>query len=211
MSNIVSDIYKIQEYTEDENDIREFEEQMINNGVKYVFVSDKSQEIYDIFKEIIDACDRLSIKRTIPWCYDLTLIELDGVRPISSYDGNQKLDMETALDMLRFDTSFENETDITIEMTYDPHYHIRLYDADGNLSEIIPEEDPDGYVTATIPKGNYTVELRYQNRMMDVAVVFSVLTLILTAASVFVILRRKMKTGIADKSCKEISDKKLLN
>lgn len=211
MSNIVSDIYKIQEYTEDENDIREFEEQMINNGVKYVFVSDKFTETYDIFKEIIDACDKLSIKRTIPWCYDLTLIELDGVRPISSYDANQKLNMETALDMIRFDTSFEKATDITIEMTYDPHYHIRLYDADGNLSEIIPEEDPDGYVTATIPKGNYTVELRYQNRMMDVAVVFSVLTLILTAASVFVILRRKMKTGITDKSCKEISDKKLLN
>ena len=111
-------------------------------------------------------------------------MELDGVNPICSYGGSEELPLETSLDELSFHTDFSNPETVTISMTYNPHYIIRLTDTNGNVTEIKPTESKSGYNEAEIPAGSYDVEFTYKNNVMDAAVILAIITILLTAAAI---------------------------
>ncbi len=153
-----------------------FEKQIIQNGIKYIILS-KPDEYYDTFKEFIDRCEKIKIAKTSEWIDDTILIELYGVYPICSYDNGKKITLtKTYMDKLNFQTKFDKPTDITISMTYSNNYRISLTDDSGKVTDIIPTETKDGYVSATIPPGSYSASFYYKNILMDIAMILAGMT-----------------------------------
>ncbi len=174
-----------------------FEEQMINNGVKYVLVTSDDLYLADEFTALLnDMNSRIKVVRTVPWVEGMQLIELDGVRPVCSYGNMEELPLDTLLDELSFHTDFEVSTPVTVSMTYEPHYKAYITDKDGNTLEISISGDKDGYVTFDVPAGNYDVTMKYENKMMDMAVYEAGAVILLTiifAAVVYFSCRKKPK------------------
>lgn len=193
MCNMVANTTMYRGYMESKDKIKVFETQMIENGVKYVLLPKNDAEVTDIFNELIDTCEQLKIIRTVPWSHDYVLTELDGVKPICSYDNMEKLPLETSLDVLRFQTDFTETKTVTISMTYDPHYIMRLTDSKGTVSELQLKESSSGYVTAEIPAGKYSVKFYYENFVMDLAVILALVTLLLTAVAIFVTAKQPIE------------------
>ncbi len=171
-----------------------FEEQMINNGVKYVLVTSDDLYLVDEFTALLnDMNSRIKVVRTVSWLEGMQLIELDGVRPVCSYGNMEELPLDTLLDELSFHTDFEVSTPVTVAMTYEPHYKAYITDRDGNTSEISISGDKDGYVTFDVPAGNYDISLKYENKIMDLAVFEAALTILFTLIAVPVISYRYKK------------------
>lgn len=163
-----------------------FQKQMINNSIKYIIIDNSSTQV---FYDIIAGCDKLSINRTIPWYRDYVLVEINGVLPICSYESNEETSLSSFLDKLCFTSNSAIEQQVNISMTFNNNYILKITNTDNNSTQFIPiTESHEGYICATIPAGNYYVELIYQNRQMDMAVIFSLVTVILSALSVLVIL-----------------------
>lgn len=193
MCNMVANPTMYRGYMESKDKIKMFETQMIENGVKYVLLPKNDAEVTDIFNELIDTCEQLKIIRTVPWSHNYVLTELGGVKPICSYDNTEKLPLETSLDVLRFQTDFTETKTVTISMTYDPHYIMRLTDSKGTVSELQLKESASGYVTAEIPAGTYSVKFYYENFVMDLAVILAIVTLLLTAVAIFVTAKQPIE------------------
>lgn len=169
-------------------DLSEFQEQMVDNGIRYVLLDNLC--LYD-FRSIIDACDKLFIEREIAWYNTYDLVEVGGTRAVCSDEKGNEIPLDISLDALGFETDFEEDTGIIISMTYDEHYRLEMTDEGGRTIVIAVSETPGGYVAANVPGGKHAMRLVYKNRLMDLAVAVSCLTLILTAVSFVIVIRNK--------------------
>ena len=168
---------------------------MISNGVKYVLVDKNSPKAIEAFTQVIEKCPKLTISTVRDWTHGMELIEIDGVSPICSYGDNIEIPIKADLDTLNFDTDFAKDTEIVVSMTYVDNYKLTLYQDGRSVGDAELSETSDGYISAVIPKGNYTVQLSYENKEMDITVLIAIFTTIITsAATIYLFLDKSSKT-----------------
>ena len=178
------------EVIDDKAYIGEFEKQWIESGIRYLLVPHEGKNS-DAFLKIFDKCSQLAVTSREEWLYDYDIVEISGTRPICSYDGDKKLDMDSRMDSISFDTDFASPTAVDISMTYDPGYRMSLTDkTTGQISDVELSADDMGYTNVTIPAGSYTAKLYYKNNMMTVTLVVSIITVILSVGAVIYVYRK---------------------
>ncbi|MBO4604181.1 MAG: hypothetical protein J5657_02635, partial [Clostridiales bacterium] len=160
------------------------------SGIRYLLVPHEGKNS-DAFLKIFDRCSQLAVTSREEWLYDYDIVEISGTRPICSYDGDKKLDMDSRMDSISFDTDFASPTAVDISMTYDPGYRMSLTDkTTGQISDVELSADDMGYTNVTIPAGSYTAKLYYKNNMMTVTLVVSIITVILSVGAVIYVYRK---------------------
>lgn len=195
MCNMVASPLSYLQYMKDFEWINKFEDQMISNGVKYVLVDKNSPKAIEAFTQVIEKCPKLTISTVRDWTHGMELIEIDGVSPICSYGDNIEIPIKADLDTLNFDTDFAKDTEIVVSMTYVDNYKLTLYQDGRSVGDAELSETSDGYISAVIPKGNYTVQLSYENKEMDITVLIAIFTTIITLAGVlYLFLNKNSKT-----------------
>lgn len=195
MCNMVASPLNYLQYMKDPEWINKFEDQMISNGVKYVLVDKNSPKAIEAFTQVIEKCPKLTISTVRDWTRGMELIEIDGVSPICSYGDNIEIPIKADLDTLNFDTDFAKDTEIVVSMTYVDNYKLTLYQDGRSVGDAELSETSDGYISAVIPKGNYTVQLSYENKEMDITVLIAIFTTIITsAATIYLFLDKSHKT-----------------
>lgn len=195
MCNMVASPLSYLQYMKDPEWINKFEDQMISNGVKYVLVDKNSPKAIEAFTKVIEKCPKLTISNIHDWTHGMELIEIDGVSPICSYGDNIEIPIKADLDTLNFDTDFAKDTEIVVSMTYVDNYKLTLYQDGRSVGDAEMSETSDGYISAVIPKGNYTVQLSYENKEMDITVLIAIFTTIITLAGVlYLFLNKNSKT-----------------
>ena len=195
MCNMVASPLSYLQYMKDPEWINKFEDQMISNGVKYVLVDKNSPKAIEAFTQVIEKCPKLTISTVRDWTHGMELIEIDGVSPICSYGDNIEIPIKADLDTLNFDTDFAKDTEIVVSMTYVDNYKLTLYQDGRSVGDAELSETSDGYISAVIPKGNYTVQLSYENKEMDITVLIAIFTTIITLAGVlYLFLDKNPKT-----------------
>lgn len=195
MCNMVASPLSYLQYMKDPEWINKFEDQMISNGVKYVLVDKNSPKAIEAFTQVIEKCPKLTISTVRDWTHGMELIEIDGVSPICSYGDNIEIPIKADLDTLNFDTDFAKDTEIVVSMTYVDNYKLTLYQDGRSVGDVELSETSDGYISAVIPKGNYTVQLSYENKEMDITVLIAIFTTIITLAGVlYLFLGKNSKT-----------------
>lgn len=195
MCNMVASPLSYLQYMKDPEWINKFEDQMISNGVKYVLVDKNSPKAIEAFTQVIEKCPKLTISTVRDWTHGMELIEIDGVSPICSYGDNIEIPIKADLDTLNFDTDFAKDTEIVVSMTYVDNYKLTLYQDGRSVGDAELSETSDGYISAVIPKGNYTVQLSYENKEMDITVLIAIFTTIITLAGVlYLFLEKNSKT-----------------
>ena len=195
MCNMVASPLSYLQYMKDPEWINKFEDQMISNGVKYVLVDKNSPKAIEAFTQVIEKCPKLTISNIHDWTHGMELIEIDGVSPICSYGDNIEIPIKADLDTLNFDTDFAKDTEIVVSMTYIDNYKLTLYQDGRSVGDAELSETSDGYISAVIPKGNYTVQLSYENKEMDITVLIAIFTTIITLAGVlYLFLDKSSKT-----------------
>lgn len=195
MCNMVASPLSYLQYMKDPEWINKFEDQMISNGVKYVLVDKNSPKAIEAFTQVIEKCPKLTISNIHDWTHGMELIEIDGVSPICSYGDNIEIPIKADLDTLNFDTDFAKDTEIVVSMTYVDNYKLTLYQDGRSVGDAELSETSDGYISAVIPKGNYTVQLSYENKEMDITVLIAIFTTIITLAGVlYLFLDKNPKT-----------------
>lgn len=195
MCNMVASPLSYLQYMKDPEWINKFEDQMISNGVKYVLVDKNSPKAIEAFTQVIEKCPKLTISTVRDWTRGMELIEIDGVSPICSYGDNIEIPIKADLDTLNFDTDFAKDTEIVVSMTYVDNYKLTLYQDGRSVGDAELSETSDGYISAVIPKGNYTVQLSYENKEMDITVLIAIFTTIITsAATIYLFLDKSHKT-----------------
>lgn len=195
MCNMVASPLSYLQYMKDPEWINKFEDQMISNGVKYVLVDKNSPKAIEAFTQVIEKCPKLTISTVRDWTHGMELIEIDGVSPICSYGDNIEIPIKADLDTLNFDTDFAKDTEIVVSMTYVDNYKLTLYQDGRSVGDAELSETSDGYISAVIPKGNYTVQLSYENKEMDITVLIAIFTTIITVAGVlYLFLDKNPKT-----------------
>lgn len=185
MCNMVASPLNYLQYMKDPEWINKFEDQMISNGVKYVLVDKNSPKAIEAFTQVIEKCPKLTISTVRDWTRGMELIEIDGVSPICSYGDNIEIPIKADLDTLNFDTDFAKDTEIVVSMTYVDNYKLTLYQDGRSVGDAELSETSDGYISAVIPKGNYTVQLSYENKEMDITVLIAIFTTIITSVATF--------------------------
>ena len=195
MCNMVASPLSYLQYMKDPEWINKFEDQMISNGVKYVLVDKNSPKAIEAFTQVIEKCPKLTISSVHDWTRGMELIEIDGVSPICSYGDNIEIPIKADLDTLNFDADFAKDTEIVVSMTYVDNYKLTLYQDGRSVGDAKLSETSDGYISAVIPKGNYTVQLSYENKEMDITVLIAIFTTIITsAATIYLFLDKSHKT-----------------
>lgn len=195
MCNMVASPLSYLQYMKEPEWINKFEDQMISNGVKYVLVDKNSPKAIEAFTKVIEKCPKLTISTVRDWTRGMELIEIDGVSPICSYGDNIEIPIKADLDTLNFDTDFAKDTEIVVSMTYVDNYKLTLYQDGRSVGDAELSETSDGYISAVIPKGNYTVQLSYENKEMDITVLIAIFTTIITsAATIYLFLDKSHKT-----------------
>ena len=195
MCNMVASPLSYLQYMKDPERINKFEDQMISNGVKYVLVDKNSPKAIEAFTQVIEKCPKLTISSVHDWTHGMKLMEIDGVSPICSYGDNIEIPIKADLDTLNFDTDFANDTEIVVSMTYVDNYKLTLYQDGKSVGDAELSETSDGYISAVIPKGNYTVQLSYENKEMDITVLIAIFTTIITSvATIYLFLDKSPKT-----------------
>lgn len=195
MCNMVASPLSYLQYMKEPEWINKFEDQMISNGVKYVLVDKNSPKAIEAFTQVIEKCPKLTISTVRDWTRGMELIEIDGVSPICSYGDNIEIPIKADLDTLNFDTDFAKDTEIVVSMTYVDNYKLTLYQDGRSVGDAELSETSDGYISAVIPKGNYTVQLSYENKEMDITVLIAIFTTIITsAATIYLFLDKSHKT-----------------
>lgn len=195
MCNMVASPLNYLQYMKDPEWINKFEDQMISNGVKYVLVDKNSPKAIEAFTQVIEKCPKLTISTVRDWTRGMELIEIDGVSPICSYGDNIEIPIKADLDTLNFDTDFAKDTEIVVSMTYVDNYKLTLYQDGRSVGDAELSETSDGYISAVIPKGNYTVQLSYENKGMDITVLIAIFTTIITSvATIYLFLDKSHKT-----------------
>lgn len=195
MCNMVASPLSYLQYMKDPEWTNKFEDQMISNGVKYVLVDKNSPKAIEAFTQVIEKCPKLTISTVRDWTHGMELIEIDGVSPICSYGDNIEIPIKADLDTLNFDTNFAKDTEIVVSMTYVDNYKLTLYQDGRSVGDAELSETSDGYISAVIPKGNYTVQLSYENKEMDITVLIAIFTTIITLAGVlYLFLDKNSKT-----------------
>ena len=195
MCNMVASPLSYLQYMKEPEWINKFEDQMISNGVKYVLVDKNSPKAIEAFTQVIEKCPKLMISTVRDWTRGMELIEIDGVSPICSYGDNIEIPIKADLDTLNFDTDFAKDTEIVVSMTYVDNYKLTLYQDGRSVGDAELSETSDGYISAVIPKGNYTVQLSYENKEMDITVLIAIFTTIITsAATIYLFLDKSSKT-----------------
>lgn len=195
MCNMVASPLSYLQYMKDPEWINKFEDQMISNGVKYVLVDKNGPKAIEAFTQVIEKCPKLTISTVRDWTHGMELIEIDGVSPICSYGDNIEIPIKADLDTLNFDTDFAKDTDIVVSMTYVDNYKLTLYQDGRSVGDAELSETLDGYISAVIPKGNYTVQLSYENKEMDITVLIAIFTTIITSvATIYLFLDKSHKT-----------------
>lgn len=195
MCNMVASPLSYLQYMKDPEWINKFEDQMISNGVKYVLVDKNSPKAIEAFTKVIEKCPKLTISTVRDWTRGMELIEIDGVSPICSYGDNIEIPIKADLDTLNFDADFAKDTEIVVSMTYVDNYKLTLYQDGRSVGDAKLTETSDGYISAVIPKGNYTVQLSYENKGMDITVLIAIFTTIITsAATIYLFLDKSPKT-----------------
>lgn len=195
MCNMVASPLSYLQYMKDPEWINKFEDQMISNGVKYVLVDKNSPKAIEAFTQVIEKCPKLTISTVRDWTHGMELIEIDGVSPICSYGDNIEIPIKADLDTLNFDTDFAKDTEIVVSMTYVDNYKLTLYQDGRSVGDAELSETSDGYISAVIPKGNYTVQLSYENKEMDITVLIAIFTTIITSvATIYLFLDKSHKT-----------------
>lgn len=195
MCNMVASPLSYLQYMKDPEWINKFEDQMISNGVKYVLVDKNSPKAIEAFTQVIEKCPKLTISTVRDWTRGMELIEIDGVSPICSYGDNIEIPIKADLDTLNFDADFAKDTEIVVSMTYVDNYKLTLYQDGRSVGDAELSETSDGYISAVIPKGNYTVRLSYENKEMDITVLIAIFTTIITSAGVlYLFLDKNSKT-----------------
>ncbi|WP_337790362.1 hypothetical protein, partial [Ruminococcus bicirculans (ex Wegman et al. 2014)] len=195
MCNMVASPLSYLQYMKDPEWINKFEDQMISNGVKYVLVDKNSPKAIEAFTQVIEKCPKLTISTVRDWTHGMELIEIDGVSPICSYGDNIEIPIKADLDTLNFDTDFAKDTEIVVSMTYVDNYKLTLYQDGRSVGDAELSETSDGYISAVIPKGNYTVQLSYENKEMDITVLIAIFTTIITLVGVlYLFLGKNSKT-----------------
>ena len=195
MCNMVASPLSYLQYMKDPEWINKFEDQMISNGVKYVLVDKNSPKAIEAFTQVIEKCPKLTISSVHDWTHGMKLMEIDGVSPICSYGDNIEIPIKADLDTLNFDTDFANDTEIVVSMTYVDNYKLTLYQDGKSVGDAELSETSDGYISAVIPKGNYTVQLSYENKEMDITVLIAIFTTIITSvATIYLFLDKSPKT-----------------
>lgn len=195
MCNMVASPLSYLQYMKDSEWINKFEDQMISNGVKYVLVDKNSPKAIEAFTQVIEKCPKLTISTVRDWTHGMELIEIDGVSPICSYGDNIEIPIKADLDTLNFDTDFAKDTEIVVSMTYVDNYKLTLYQDGRSVGDAELSETSDGYISAVIPKGNYTVQLSYENKEMDITVLIAIFTTIIALAGVlYLFLDKNSKT-----------------
>lgn len=179
---------KDQEYTDVLHD------QFVRNGVKYIIYPKSDEEYYSSMVAFADKYDDISIVSNEPWVRDYMIMELEGTYPICRDEQNEKINMNTRIDEISFDTDFEKPEKITLSMTYNEKINIEATDEKGNTEIIKSEPDEYGYLRAYVPEGKYNVRVTYQNKLYDLSVVFAFITLELSVVSVIIVsIPRKKK------------------
>lgn len=195
MCNMVASPLSYLQYMKDPEWINKFEDQMISNGVKYVLVDKNSPKAIEAFTQVIEKCPKLTISSVHDWTHGMKLMEIDGVSPICSYGDNIEIPIKADLDTLNFDTDFAKDTEIVVSMTYVDNYKLTLYQDGRTVGDAELSETSDGYISAVIPKGNYTVQLSYENKEMDITVLIAIFTTIITSvATIYLFLDKSHKT-----------------
>lgn len=195
MCNMVASPLSYLQYMKDPEWINKFEDQMISNGVKYVLVDKNSPKAIEAFTQVIEKCPKLTISTVRDWTRGMELIEIDGVFPICSYGDNIEIPIKADLDTLNFDADFAKDTEIVVSMTYVDNYKLTLYQDGRSVGDAELSETSDGYISAVIPKGNYTVQLSYENKGMDITVLIAIFTTIITSvATIYLFLDKSHKT-----------------
>lgn len=195
MCNMVASPLSYLQYMKEPEWINKFEDQMISNGVKYVLVDKNSPKAIEAFTQVIEKCPKLTISSVHDWTHGMKLMEIDGVSPICSYGDNIEIPIKADLDTLNFDTDFAKDTEIVVSMTYVDNYKLTLYQDGRSVGDAELSETSDGYISAVIPKGNYTVQLSYENKEMDITVLIAIFTTIITLAGVlYLFLDKNSKT-----------------
>lgn len=195
MCNMVASPLNYLQYMKDPEWINKFEDQMISNGVKYVLVDKNSPKAIEAFTQVIEKCPKLMISTVRDWTRGMELIEIDGVSPICYYGDNIEIPIKADLDTLNFDTDFAKDTEIVVSMTYVDNYKLTLYQDGRSVGDAELSETSAGYISAVIPKGNYTVQLSYENKEMDITVLIAIFTTIITsAATIYLFLDKSPKT-----------------
>lgn len=193
--NMVASPLSYLQYMKEPEWINKFEDQMISNGVKYVLVDKNSPKAIEAFTKVIEKCPKLTISTVRDWTRGMELIEIDGVSPICSYGDNIEIPIKADLDTLNFDADFAKDTEIVVSMTYVDNYKLTLYQDGRSVGDAKLTETSDGYISAVIPKGNYTVQLSYENKGMDITVLIAIFTTIITsAATIYLFLDKSPKT-----------------
>lgn len=195
MCNMVASPLSYLQYMKEPEWINKFEDQMISNGVKYVLVDKNSPKAIEAFTKVIEKCPKLTISTVRDWTRGMELIEIDGVSPICSYGDNIEIPIKADLDTLNFDADFAKDTEIVVSMTYVDNYKLTLYQDGRSVGDAKLTETSDGYISAVIPKGNYTVQLSYENKGMDITVLIAIFTTIITSeATIYLFLDKSPKT-----------------
>lgn len=195
MCNMVASPLSYLQYMKAPEWINKFEDQMISNGVKYVLVDKNSPKAIEAFTQVIEKCPKLTISTVRDWTRGMELIEIDGVSPICSYGDNIEIPIKADLDTLNFDADFAKDTEIVVSMTYVDNYKLTLYQDGRSVGDAELSETSDGYISAVIPKGNYTVQLSYENKEMDITVLIAIFTTIITSvATIYLFLDKSHKT-----------------
>ena len=149
----------------------------------------------EAFTQVIEKCPKLTISSVHDWTHGMKLMEIDGVSPICSYGDNIEIPIKADLDTLNFDADFAKDTEIVVSMTYVDNYKLTLYQDGRSVGDAELSETSDGYISAVIPKGNYTVQLSYENKEMDITVLIAIFTTIITSvATIYLFLDKSHKT-----------------
>ncbi len=188
----VYDTYNMKMLPDNTEEIAEFSCQMINNCVKYVMIKKDDKYTIDIFKAAINKCPELSIIKSFDGLNDAIIFEIEGVNSLAVTESGEKLQLNSTISRLNFNTDFKEETDVTLSFTYRDNYKCNVTKENGTVIEISPEENKYGFINLKLPAGKSSVELYYKDNIADIAMICAGITTILTfSAFIFTLIKKR--------------------
>lgn len=194
----------------------EVEEQLINNGIRYVLVREKAdypvgenehikKQIYEDtllgreFEELLDSMEHISVEASMPFSEGYRLIVLSGVDPICTDSEGRTVQLsDDRMDLLSVVPS--GAEGYTFQFAYNDRLYSYHEDDNGNITPLELRENEYGntvVIADNIIGGR--IFLAYRNRIFEVGIVFEAISAALLLA--VTALSALKKPFCAEKHC----------
>lgn len=187
----------------------EVEQQLIQNGIKYILLDRSSYEITENFSEYVErdyyediikrlsGLEKISIKSIKKFSENYDLIVLEGINSLCvNADGDHVNLQDENMELLSFKA--EGCKEYSMAFSYDKNLTAYVLDGNGKKSNVEIVEKEDGNITLKTSGVDGRVYVGYHNWICTLGFVFEVVVTILFTALLAILFldKEKMKTGV---------------